>query len=351
MDFGEVLTKAWKIIWKYKILWLFGIFASCSGGGGGGGGGGGSSSVNYSGNMGPGYYYDYQVEPWAVALIVAAAILLAIIVTVIVMAVSTFGRIGLIQGAKQADEDEDARLTFSSIFNGSKPFFWRILGLNLLICVGYFFIIMTMIILFIFMGLTICLLPLVCILVPILAIGLWVLAAFVEMANVAVVKEDLGVIEGLQRGWEVFRGNLVEMILMGLVLIFGGFIVGLILAIPMILTIIPLMMGIFAAIFGDSGALAASGVVIAGLCCVVYLPVLIVLSGIIRAYIGTAWTLTYLRLTQGPAEDEAVDLLPDEPIQPEPQPELVEEAGVEEEVPEPEDDKPADSGESLPEDF
>ena len=42
MDFGEVLTKTWKIIWKYKILWLFGIFASCSGGGGGGGGGGGS---------------------------------------------------------------------------------------------------------------------------------------------------------------------------------------------------------------------------------------------------------------------------------------------------------------------
>ncbi len=39
MDFGEVFSKAWKIIWKYKILWLFGIFASCSGGGGGGGGG------------------------------------------------------------------------------------------------------------------------------------------------------------------------------------------------------------------------------------------------------------------------------------------------------------------------
>jgi hypothetical protein len=38
MDFGEVFSKAWKIIWKYKILWLFGIFASCSGGGAGLGG-------------------------------------------------------------------------------------------------------------------------------------------------------------------------------------------------------------------------------------------------------------------------------------------------------------------------
>jgi hypothetical protein len=30
---------------------------------------------------------------------------------------------------------------------------------------------------------------------------------------------------------------------------------------------------------------------------VLYLPVLLVLSGILRAYIGSAWTLTYLRLT------------------------------------------------------
>jgi len=46
MDYGEVLQKAWKIIWKHKILWLFGLLASCGRGGGGGSGGGGSSG-NY----------------------------------------------------------------------------------------------------------------------------------------------------------------------------------------------------------------------------------------------------------------------------------------------------------------
>ena len=29
MDFGEILSKAWKIIWKFKILWIFGILTSC----------------------------------------------------------------------------------------------------------------------------------------------------------------------------------------------------------------------------------------------------------------------------------------------------------------------------------
>ena len=363
MDFGEVLTKAWRIIWKYKILWLFGIFASCSSGGGGGGGGGGGSGAQYSGDAPYGYYNTMDfVEPWVIALIIAGVILLAIIITAIVLAVSTVGRIGLVQGTQLADESEDAQITFSGLFNSMKPYFWRVLGLNLLICIGSFVIIMFLIFFTIFgaiftLGLgLICLLPLCCLLIPVF----WVLTTFVEMANVAVIVEDLSVIDGLKRGWEVFKGNLGEMVLMGLVLVLGGMFVGMLIAMPMILTMIPLMMGVFAAIFGDTAALAAGGVIISGLCCLAYLPVLIVISGIIRAYIGSAWTLTYLRLTQGPADAEPVELLPDEPIDPEPLPEAVEQPVAKEKVVEEADkpkEEPADAEETvvsenlLPDDF
>ena len=27
MDYAEILKKAWNIIWKHKILWLFGLLA------------------------------------------------------------------------------------------------------------------------------------------------------------------------------------------------------------------------------------------------------------------------------------------------------------------------------------
>ena len=37
-NFGEILTRAWQITWKYKVLWIFGILAGCTNGGGGGGG-------------------------------------------------------------------------------------------------------------------------------------------------------------------------------------------------------------------------------------------------------------------------------------------------------------------------
>src|SRR5258706_12413885 len=57
INIGEVLTKAWKIVWKFKVLWIFGILASCGannnarfnnsfGGNSGGGGKGGGGNIS-----------------------------------------------------------------------------------------------------------------------------------------------------------------------------------------------------------------------------------------------------------------------------------------------------------------
>ncbi|MFN2153411.1 MAG: hypothetical protein ACK2T5_17550, partial [Anaerolineales bacterium] len=102
-----------------------------------------------------------------------------------------------------------------------------------------------------------------------------------------------------------------EMIVMGLVLVLGGMIVGILIALPMIPIAIPLIMGIVGSASNETGGPVVSGLIFSGLCCAAYLPVLIVVGGIIRAYIGSAWTLTYLRLTRRPVEKSA-DLLLDE---------------------------------------
>ena len=53
MNILEIVKRAWKIIWKHKSLWVFGILASCvpqmtGGGGHGGGGGSGNASATFS---------------------------------------------------------------------------------------------------------------------------------------------------------------------------------------------------------------------------------------------------------------------------------------------------------------
>ena len=71
----------------------------------------------------------------------------------------------------------------------------------------------------------------------------------------------------------------------------------------------------------------------------------------------SAWTLTYLRLTKGPAVEEPTALLPDEPLEPEPLPEVVEESVSEDDVSEAvsdeadDTDQVSDEKDILPEDF
>jgi hypothetical protein len=327
MDFGEVLTRAWKIIWKYKVLWIFGILAGCGQGGGGGGGGGSNVSYQFSGDESyfppefERFFFDMErffdnIEPWHIMLFVAGMLLFFFILWAIMTALSTVGKIGLIQGTQQAEaEIEPETMSFGELFRSGTPFFWRILGLNLGFGLAIFLLVMILIVplalVTVFtLGLgLICIIPLVCILIP---VG-WLVGVVLEQANIAIVVEDLGIIEGLQRGWNVFRENLGTMIVMGLILGIGGAIVGLIFALPMIMVVVPLMIGIMTSLAMESEVALGSGVITSGICCVAYLPVLIVLSGILKAYIESAWTLTYLRLTTGSPEPEPMpEALPEE---------------------------------------
>jgi hypothetical protein len=97
------------------------------------------------------------------------------------------------------------------------------------------------------------------------------------------------------------------MVVMALILYLGvNLIVGFIIALPLALVISPI---IFGAAVGTDQALGG-GLVTAAICFVLYLPVLIVLSGILRSYIESAWTLTYLRLTGAPGAPMPSEVLP-----------------------------------------
>jgi len=306
-NFGEVLSRAWQIVWKHKVLWIFGIFASCSrsGGGGGTGGGGGGTGVE------PGAPQPFSQlqrifeqigqwisdNPWVIAVFVV--IILALVILSIFL--GTIGRIGLIKGTYKAEQGVE-RLNFGELFSESMPYFWRVFGLSLLIGLMFLLIFLPLI----FFGVItagigfICILPLLCVLIPIS----WAVMVVIEQANAAIVLEDLGIGDGLRRGWEVVRANIGTMILMALILFIGSAVVGIVLAIPLIITVVPLAIGLAGA---GEGMQPALWFWIVGACCAVYLPILILLNGILTAYIQSAWTLTYMRLTK--PQDNAPILL------------------------------------------
>jgi hypothetical protein len=295
-NFGEVLSRAWQIVWKHKILWIFGIFAGCSrsGGGASSGGGGGGTGVE-PGTQQPFSQLERLFEqigqwisdnPWVIAVFV----LLILALLVLAIFLGTIGRIGLIKGTYQAEQGAE-RLIFGELFSESMPYFWRVFGLSLLIGLLFLLIFLPLI----FFGIItagigfICIIPLLCLLIPMS----WAVMVVIEQANAAIVLEDLGIGDGLRRGWEVVRSNIGTMILMALILFIGAAVVGIVLAIPLIITVVPLAIGMAAG--ADRPAL---WIWIIGACCAVYLPILLILNGILTAYIQSAWALTYMRLAK-----------------------------------------------------
>jgi hypothetical protein len=299
-NFGDVLTRAWQIIWKHKVLWVFGVFAGCARGSGGGGGGGGGQ------RPGPGdqpfpqlqQFFDQlgrwiEANPW----IVVVFIVLALALVILAIFLGTIGRIGLIRGTYQAEQGA-AQLNFGELFSGSTPYFWRVFGLSFLI----FLIAIAVFLPFVLFGaLTagigfLCFLPLICLLIP----ALWLLSVVIEQANAAIVIDNLGIGDGFRKGWEVVRANLGPMILLTLIIFIGSAIVGFVIAIPIIAAVFPL---IFGAANNNTNA-----VWITVVCCAVYFPVLLLLSGILNAYVQSVWALTYMRLTAKPPDNPPVVL-------------------------------------------
>jgi hypothetical protein len=302
MDFGEVLSRAWQVIWKHKVLWIFGILAGC---GSTGGSAGENFRVTYR-RMAPtveGNFNNFinRLPNWQIALIVGLLILIVLVLVILAIFLGTVGRIGLVYGTRQVDEEIEP-LVFGELFNGSLPFFWRVFFLNLLVGIAGFVIALIIIIpLLIFALVTLgigllCIIPLICVLVP---LG-WLVGVIIEQANIAIVVEDQGIIAGLQRGWEIFRSNLGTMIIMALILYVGiGLIGGFLIGLPLALVFAPLLTGLLL----NTNRAFEGGLVLSALCFVGYLPILIILNGILRGYIEAAWTLTYLRLRSKPSQE------------------------------------------------
>jgi hypothetical protein len=291
MDYGGVLSRAWRIIWRFKVLWIFGILAGCGQAGSSSSGNAASRYVNY--NIGPqDYNRFFERIPAGTWILIALAILVVfLIIWLIAIFLGTIGRIGIIRGVQQAEQGAE-KLIFGELFSGSTPYFWRVFGLTFL--VG-----LISLLAFLILGLPLIICTFGIALVCIIPIG-WFIQLVVEQACNAIVLENLGIMDGFRRGWDVVTKNLGSMIIMALILYLGiSLIVGFIIGLPLLIAFGPLVgVMLSQAVTGTEVTTPPNSTLIfAGICFVLYLPVLLVLSGILRSYISSSWTLTYLRLT------------------------------------------------------
>ena len=317
-NFGEVLTRAWQIIWKHKVLWIFGILAGCGRGGGGGNGGGGSNSgySTPSTNLPPQAQHFFQNFAANVAAYIAIFFAVICVIWIVIVFLSTIGKIGLIRGTFQADGGAES-LIFGQLFSESMPYFWRMFGLSVVMALPVLFLFGTFVAGMIVFAISAsggnnaswlgfaAMIPFfigcMCLFIPVM----FVIGMIFRQAERAVVIEDMPLMPALSRGWDVFRTNLGPIIVMAIILGIIGFIAGMIIAIPVFLVVFPT---VFAFILGQGETYAP--LIFMGICLCIYIPVALVFQGILISYMESAWTLTYMRLTGGKPSDNS-------PIEPE----------------------------------
>lgn len=303
MDYGNVLSRAWKIIWQHKVLWIFGILAGL-GSTGSSGSSAANGNVSYQINDVPRYMeeFGYQVQDFfnrigqGELIGLACLLLLAIlVVSAILIFLSTIGKIGLIQGVWKVEQGA-TRLTFGELFRASTPYFWRVFGMYFLV-----FLIFIVIIIALAIPLAITIVGLIC-LICLAVPAAWLLTAVLELASNAIVVENLGISDGLKRSWQLVRTKFGPVVIIWLLLLVIGLVAGFILALPVFLLVLPLF---FSNAYWGSDFLS-SGWVIFLVCMCAYLPFLLILNGILQSFVSSTWTLTYLRLTGQPKPSEAL---------------------------------------------
>jgi hypothetical protein len=225
-SFSSLLSKAWNITWKYKVLWFFGFLAALGGAGWGNSSGGSGPNFNFNLNSGTsssnyrqGVYPRGDVpKEWQTAFDQLAAIDINTWITVGVVVVcsllllglvfwllSIIGRGGLIGGVLAADAN--GKVTFREAWdtgtrNFLRLFLIRLLGIGISILIGIIVFLPT-----VFIGILTCglgFIPMACVSI---IVGM-VLKAWFAFMDYAVIVEKRGVGEAIGRAWTILRDNI-----------------------------------------------------------------------------------------------------------------------------------------------
>ncbi len=306
MDLSKIYSKAWDLIKKYKILWLFGLFAGC--GQSTFGTSSYSADKDYStsfstsqippglqrwflnidrfANNNPGKFFLY------ILLISGVFVFIGLLIGLL----RVYGKTGLISGVKLAEKDITP-LTFNNINEEVKKYFWKVVLLFLLVWVVNLIISLMLVGLFLTIILAV---PVICF----AFVYALIYALLVNQFPIALIVEDLDPFLAIKRTFQVVFSNIPLYLTVGIINLFGLIVVSFLLGLPII------------AVFGawfildkiTFGTMVIVGILLGLVVTVVFGP--------IKAFLDATWTLTYIQAANinfdEPKEEEFTELNIDE---------------------------------------
>ncbi|MFQ5398923.1 MAG: hypothetical protein ACE5E7_04915 [Anaerolineae bacterium] len=236
MDYGNLLSRAWQIVWYNKFMFILGFLAALGSGGRGGGG-----NVNFrtsSRDIPPEMVDNFQrfLDRFGFVIIGLVCVLFVLAILFWLLRLTAQG--GLISAAARIDAGE--KVTLSEAFAAGAGKLGRVVGINVLMYGPFTLVglvgaltVLAMVTAALSAGgggapeavvgslgiLMICLACLACLMIP----GLVVVSGVYPFAQRGIILQDLGVIASIRHGWQVVRENLGEVVLLIILfLVIGG---------------------------------------------------------------------------------------------------------------------------------
>jgi hypothetical protein len=283
MDFTKIINKSFEVAWRYKSLWVLGLFA-----------GGGTVAFNWPGDLGdkldmedlPWDLSDFSFPPEAVLpIIIWLGMLVLLLVLMHFIAVPA-----LIDGVNKITRGGTYSLGGS--ISAGLHFFFRFLGLGLLtffVVVAVITVMVLVVVLFFKMHWVFGVMSLL-VFIPVGICLIVISNNIYSLAQRAMVVRDVSIGDGLDEGYRLFRYNigsniLIFLIDVGLSIGFGilMLILWAVFGIPIGAAVLALGLGWVAAIF---------------LAIILGLPISLIAGGFFGAVLTNIYTLFYFELLE-----------------------------------------------------
>jgi len=246
MKYTDIIKRAFRIAWTHKSLWLLGFLASL---GSGGSGGNFSTGGNAGGREGttelPGWMDTSQISRWLAensgAIMAAICVLLCVffVLWLVMLVLGEIGQGGLIANVNEIERD--GRPGFGDGWRAGVARVRTLVGMRLLLSIpgillGLIFVsilvisvvgtagsavggrnsdeMIAMLLSAGAIGFLCLVFPLLCVFV-IYSIAVGILETF---GRRAIMLENLGAVDGIKRGWELFRSRLGDSIVLAILM-------------------------------------------------------------------------------------------------------------------------------------
>lgn len=319
MNYGDLIRDAFRISWRNKFLWFFGLFVGGAGfnfttpptGSGGEDFDGNDFNFGQTGNSTP---FTGQIggEQFGTLVLVLGVVALVLLIGLILIVLAIISTGGLADSVAAIDRGEGRH--FSSTFRAGLSNFWRVLGMGVLfwlLGVGLFLTLALLVGLPI--GLTFLLTQsttarvAVAVILGLLGIAL-LIVVFIpyrivgQFALRRLVVSGERILASIGEGYGLFRQNLGRSLLVWLIQLALAIGVGIATIIVYLLLAIALIgPGVLVGILAES---ITAGIIVGGLGGLIFLILVLIVTGAIGSFFHSYWTLAYLRLT-APTEEQA----------------------------------------------